>query len=213
MGYDNSYGHFIVIEDGSGNYHWYCHLSHIYVVEGQWVDRNDHIAEMGASGNVTGRHLHYEIRDNSNLYGHVLDVADYMGIPNQVGTYNSNNYPVYRSHVQDVGDQDFVVAYNVSGTTGEAKRVEAIQIMSDEIEYRVHLQDKGWTGWVRGGTYIGTTGESRRLEAIEIRSSRTIVAQAHVQDIGWQNEQIGNDIEIGTTGQSLRLEAFRFRFA
>ena len=47
---------------------------------------------MGATGNVTGKHLHFEIRDSSNQYSHNINPAEYMGIPNAVGSYNSANY-------------------------------------------------------------------------------------------------------------------------
>jgi len=168
---------------------------------------------MGNTGNSRGTHLHYEIRNVTNQYADVFDPAAYMGIPNEVGTYHSDNYPVYRSHLADIGWQCFVSPGNISGTTGESRRMEAIQLMSDEVEYRVHLQDIGWTDWQPGGTEAGTTGESRRLEAIEFRSPKTMVVQGHVEDIGWQDEQVGTQVMIGTTGQSKRLEAFIFRFA
>ena len=64
----------------------------------------------------------------------------------------------------------------IAGTTGEARRIEAIEIrLEDEtlsqysIKYRVHVQDYGWTDWKNNGEMAGTTGESKRMEAIEIR--------------------------------------------
>jgi uncharacterized protein YjdB len=36
---------------------------------------------------------------------------------------------------------------------------------------------------------------------------RTVCANAHVQDIGWQGWRCGSSVSVGTTGQSLRLEA------
>ena len=94
-GYDNAYGNFIVIRnDDDGKYHWFCHLSKINKNTGSKVTRTTVIGIMGATGNVTGKHLHFEIRNQNNTYGDVINPADYMGIPNQVGTYNSKNYPV-----------------------------------------------------------------------------------------------------------------------
>lgn len=212
--YNADYGNFIVIcNDVDTKYYWYCHLRKIYVSEGQRVDRYSNIGLIGATGNVTGKHLHLEIRNKNNKYGNVSNPAEYMGIPNKVGTYNDKNYPIYRSHLQDIGNQDFVSPYHISGTTGQARRMEAIQLMSDEVEYRVHLQDIGWMNWVKGGTFIGTTGEARRLEAIEFKSNREMIVEGHVQDIGWQGERRGVYVGIGTTGKALRLEAFRFKFA
>ena len=212
-GYDKSYGNFIVVQDNdTGLFHWYCHLSKISVSRYAIVNRASQIGIMGKTGNATGIHLHYEIRNPSNLYGDVIDPADYMGIPNEVGSYNTGNYPIYRSHIQDIGWQNYVSPYHVSGTTGESKRIEAIQIMASDIEYRVHQQDIGWSDWVQGNNIAGITGESKRIEAIEFLSGRPIAVEGHVQDLGWQGERQGNYVGIGTVGESKRLEAFKFRF-
>ena len=118
----------------------------------------------------------------------------------------------YRSHIQNIGWQEWKNADEVSGTTGQALRMEAIQINSPDIQYRVHMQGYGWGKWCSNNEVAGTTGESRRLEAIEFKSNRNMSAQGHVQNIGWQKEQQGTHIIIGTEGQSLRLEAFKLKF-
>ena len=41
---------------------YYAHCSKLYVKEGEYVTQNQPIAEVGATGNVTGPHLHFEIR-------------------------------------------------------------------------------------------------------------------------------------------------------
>ena len=63
----------------------------------------------------------------------------------------------------------------LAGTTGQSKRLEAIEIsLSEELTkkydvyYRVHAQDYGWMAWKKNGELAGTTGQSKRLEAIEI---------------------------------------------
>lgn len=212
-GYDKSYGNYIVIRnDVDGKYHWFCHLSAIKKYTGSRVNRSTVIGIMGSTGNSTGKHLHYEIRNASNKYADVVSPADYMGIPNKVGTYNTSNYPIYRSHVQDIGWQNYVSTGNISGTFGQGKRIEAIEIESPEVQYRVHMQDIGWGEWCTNGKMAGTTGQSRRIEAIEFKSNKNMLAQGHVQDIGWQSQKTGKNIIIGTTGQSKRLEAFTFKF-
>lgn len=94
-GYDDSYGNFIVVKDNAtGKYHWYCHLSKINVSVGTKVSRTSRIGIMGSTGNSTGKHLHFEIRNSSNKYADNSDPAEYMGIPNKVGTYNSKDYQI-----------------------------------------------------------------------------------------------------------------------
>lgn len=92
-GFDNSYGNFVVVKSSDDEtFHWYCHLDKIFVKIGLHVSRGTYIGIMGNTGNSTGRHLHFEIRDKSNEYGKVLNPAYYMGIENKVGSYNSINY-------------------------------------------------------------------------------------------------------------------------
>lgn len=94
-GYDKSYGNFITVKDSAtGKYHWFCHLSKINCSVGQSVSRVSKIGVMGSTGNSTGKHLHFEIRNASNAYADTSDPAQYMGIPNQVGTYNSADYQI-----------------------------------------------------------------------------------------------------------------------
>lgn len=92
-GFDQSYGNFIVVKNyEDGKFHWYCHLAKILVGRGERVTRVSKIGIMGRSGKVTGKHLHFEIRNISNKYGDDSNPATYMGIPNQVGTYDSKDY-------------------------------------------------------------------------------------------------------------------------
>lgn len=94
---DDSYGNFIVVKATNGKYHWFCHLSRIDVKENQTVNRLSKIGIMGNTGNTTGKHLHYEIRNESNKYADNINPAEYMGIPNKVGTYDSKNYQIGES--------------------------------------------------------------------------------------------------------------------
>lgn len=97
-GWDDSYGNFIVVKNNAdGKYHWFCHLSKINVSKGTKVTRTSVIGIMGSTGNSTGKHLHFEIRNASNKYADNSNPADYMGIPNKVGSYNTANYQITNS--------------------------------------------------------------------------------------------------------------------
>lgn len=61
-GYDGAYGNKIVVEHEDGTETWYCHLSAINVSVGDAVDNSTVIGLVGATGNVTGDHLHLELR-------------------------------------------------------------------------------------------------------------------------------------------------------
>lgn len=97
IGVDKSYGNYITVKAPDGKFHWFCHLSKVTCSEGQKISRTTKIGVMGNTGNSTGKHLHFEIRNSSNKYADNSNPADYMGIPNKVGSYNSNNYQINNS--------------------------------------------------------------------------------------------------------------------
>jgi murein DD-endopeptidase MepM/ murein hydrolase activator NlpD len=63
-GAERGYGNTVRIRHEFGFETVYAHKSHIRVKPGQRVSRGDHIGDMGATGRVTGVHLHYEVRLN-----------------------------------------------------------------------------------------------------------------------------------------------------
>ncbi|MAC81271.1 MAG: peptidase M23 [Rhodobacteraceae bacterium] len=63
-GWENGYGRLVTIKHDFGIETRYGHMSKIRVKVGQRVSRGDRIGDMGASGRVTGVHLHYEVRVN-----------------------------------------------------------------------------------------------------------------------------------------------------
>ena len=123
----------------------------------------------------------------------------------------------YKTHIQDKGWENWVSNGKTAGTTGKAKRLEAIQIkldgvdssIKDAIQYKVHVQDIGWMNWISDGKTAGTTGKSKRIEAIQIKLNsslkKNIKYRVHVQDIGWTNWKKNGEI-AGTTGKSKRIE-------
>ncbi|AKZ56624.1 putative peptidase [Streptomyces ambofaciens ATCC 23877] len=60
-GYEGSYGYKTVLTLDDGTEIWYAHQSSISVSVGQKVTTGDVIGRVGATGNVTGAHLHMEV--------------------------------------------------------------------------------------------------------------------------------------------------------
>jgi len=124
----------------------------------------------------------------------------------------------YRTHVQDYGWMGYVSNGNISGTSGQSKRLEAIQIKienssySGGITYQTHVQDYGWMGYVSNGNISGTSGQSKRLEAIQIKLTGQIAEyydvyyRVHSQEFGWLAWAKNGEMS-GTSGYSFRLEA------
>jgi LysM repeat protein len=63
------YGFRVVIDHGIDYVTLYAHLSDIYVEPGEVVGKGQVIGLSGANGNITGPHLHFEVRD----FGRLID--------------------------------------------------------------------------------------------------------------------------------------------
>ena len=134
----------------------------------------------------------------------------------------------YRTHVQTYGWQGWKYNGQMSGTSGESKRLEGIEInltnkdYDGGIAYTTHVQTYGWQGsdlddpttWKTDGQMAGTHGESKRLEAIcitltgEMANRYDIYYRVHAQNFGWLDWAKNGD-PAGTAGYSKRLEGIQ----
>ena len=131
-------------------------------------------------------------------------------------------YIKYNTHVQDIGWQDSMYDGETAGTSGQSKRLEAIQINLDNqiyngnIEYSTHIQDIGWQDWKSNGAIAGTSGQSKRLEAIKINLTNEmaenydIYYRSHVSNFGWLGWAKNGEIS-GSTGWHYAIEAIEIK--
>ncbi|MDH6522976.1 murein DD-endopeptidase MepM/ murein hydrolase activator NlpD [Streptomyces sp. SAI-135] len=75
--WSDAYGNQVVIQLADGYYAQYAHLSALSVASGQAVTAGQQIGLSGATGNVTGPHLHFEIRTTPD-YGSDIDPVAYL---------------------------------------------------------------------------------------------------------------------------------------
>ncbi len=126
----------------------------------------------------------------------------------------------YATHVQTYGWEG-QERYDgaISGTEGQAKRLEAIKIRNNtdlegSVEYQVHCQTYGWMDWVMDGEVAGLTGMAKRLEAIRIRltgelaDTYDVYYRVHCQTYGWLG-WAKNGQTAGSTNFAKRLEAIQ----
>lgn len=153
-----------------------------------------------------------------------LGVADANGIVAALGLtkaiVNTNPSVTYQTHVQDYGWQEWKNDGEMSGTSGQSKRLEGINIklqnLSGSVEYQTHVQDIGWQGWKSNGAMAGTSGQSKRLEAIKIKLSGDaankydIYYRVHAQGYGWLG-WAKNGESAGSEGYSKRLEGIEIK--
>lgn len=126
----------------------------------------------------------------------------------------------YKTHVQTFGwENNWRADGTMSGTSGKAKRLEAIQIrlgrnINGGVRYKTHVQTFGWQNWVSNGTTSGTSGLGKRLEAIQIELTGQAAQQydiyyrVHVQSYGWL-DWAKNGQMSGTSGLAKRLEGIQ----
>lgn len=133
----------------------------------------------------------------------------------------------YRVHIQDIGWQSYRSDGLVAGTSGQSKRLEAINLNLGKnyadgspiiggISYNVHIQNIGWQGIRSNGALAGTSGLSLRLEAININLTGEVAAKydiyyrVHAENFGWMG-WAKNGENAGTAGYAYRLEAIEVK--
>ena len=137
----------------------------------------------------------------------------------------------YKTHVQTYGWQDWAANGASSGTTGLAKRLEAIQIKTSApasqggIRYKTHVQTYGWLDWACNGQSAGSAGYAKRIEAIQIvlvkkggaapgstatpykEAPPSVTYQTYISG-GWQ-PTVADKATSGLAGQGKKTEGLR----
>ncbi len=136
----------------------------------------------------------------------------------------------YSTHVQNIGWQKKVSDGEMAGTSGLARRLEAIKInivgenLKGAIKYSTQVQNIGWLDYVTTNVnseeeniaVCGSLGRGLRLEAIkielegEISEAYDIYYRVHGQNFGWSG-WAKNGEESGSMGYGLRLEGIEIK--
>lgn len=64
IGESDIYGQYLQLDHGNGIKSFYAHCSKLCVRKGQTIAAGEKVAESGATGDVTGPHLHFELKRN-----------------------------------------------------------------------------------------------------------------------------------------------------
>lgn len=73
-GYSDSYGNYILLRHSESVYTLYAHCETLLLRQGDSTKQGQEIATVGATGKVTGAHLHFEIRDGDTW----LDPSEFI---------------------------------------------------------------------------------------------------------------------------------------
>ena len=213
-----------------------CHDNTFDAKVGQKVAQGEQLGNMGDKGNATGVHCHIEIAQ------HWYDLSNWQqnqyGIwcfPNETDTddcYFVNDTNIlngmggdwkmipeethkigYRVHLEQDGWQDWKFDGEMAGTTGQAKRLEGLQIdYKGDVYAKAHIQDIGWVdyGKIDINTIIGTEYQAKRLECLCLKGN--FKYRVHLQDTGWTCWTNADGIcTLGSVGQGLRIEAIEIK--
>lgn len=99
--YDYSgWGKYIVVKQIDGLYAIYAHMSKSYKSAGQAVTAGERIGAEGATGQVTGAHLHFELRKIYEDKYSTINPAEYLMLQSKIG--------YAEKVVEDMAEQKFI---------------------------------------------------------------------------------------------------------
>ena len=133
--------------------------------------------------------------------------------------YNSNPIIKYKSYVNNDGWQDYVNQNQISGTTGQSKKIGNLIIndinndtFNGVIEKSFHVSHIGWLDYVEGNTDNLVVDNNHEIEAIKLRLTNDlsklydIYYRVHVADYGWLGWAKNGEI-AGSEGFALGIQA------
>lgn len=143
-----SYGNYVKIKHDNGYYTLYGHMAYntVRVSVGQRVSKGEILGYMGNTGYSFGGHLHFEVRNPSDVRidpTPYLD-ADLPSTSNEVNVYYRVKTQKHQ-WLQEVKNLNDYAGWENSPITGLAIKVD-----KGSIRYRVHLKGKGWLPFVTG---------------------------------------------------------------
>ena len=180
-----------------------------------WTSSNPDVATVDEDGKVTSLSLGETIITVETSNGKKAEC--------KVTVVKQTPKVEYQTHIENIGWQGWKTDGEMSGTSGQSKRLEAIQIQlknnssyKGAIQYQTHIENIGWQGWKTNGEMSGTSGQSKRLEAIQIKltdelaKNYDVYYRVHAQNLGWL-DWASNGESAGTAGYSYRLEGIEIK--
>lgn len=181
-----SYGNCVKIKHNNGMFTLYAHLKSVNVSLNEKVKKGQVIGYMGNTGNSSGAHLHFEVRNKNNVR---IDPTPYLE-----GDFSNNKkitYQVYDNVKKKwlnqitAGEGNGILSY--AGNFGNP--ISGIKI--DKLKYRVHDKVKNkWLPWVIGkSSYAGNLGNP--IDGLQIENATYRVHLKNGNWLSWINKTDG----------------------
>ncbi len=144
------YGNVVFLKDAAGKGHLYAHLDSVRVNAGQKVNSGDVVGTQGATGRVTGSHLHFEVRKRTSpSFGWTQDrESGSLNPQNYVDSFTqkgkTDNY--IKKIQQFVVNEGFSIA--IDGIAGPKTRAGLYKVLQNELnkQYNAGLKVDGIPG-------------------------------------------------------------------
>jgi hypothetical protein len=149
----NGFGNYGKIEHDDGKMTYYGHLSSINLQPGQKVKAGDLVGYSGDTGNSSGPHLHFEVRD----HGSSIDPLNYLSGAEDIGSgangENSTGHPIHGLGLKLSGGAGNLALAKASGGPDVANAAEWSSIKSASGKGSVTYGDVNITMNFPEGTY------------------------------------------------------------
>lgn len=167
-----SYGNYVKIRHDDGYYTLYAHGAYntVQVSVGQRVSRGQRLMYMGNTGESYGGHLHWEVRNSSDVR---IDPTSYLDkdLPSSGPVKDVNVY--YRVKTKDYGWLPEVKNLNdYAGWQNSPITALAIKVDKGSISYKVHVKGGDWlppvTGYNINDFNNGYAGDGRVIDCVQV---------------------------------------------
>ncbi|MBE6002190.1 MAG: hypothetical protein E7239_12595, partial [Sarcina sp.] len=151
-----SYGKHIKVKatvNGETVYIRYCHLNGFKVSKGDYVKAGQQIAVSGSTGNSTGPHLHYEVRNSKDTYNPNLNPKNYL----PGSSFKYSDPTIQKPKITSIK------ANSASEITIKWQKLDYVK--SYEIRRKKAGDGEGWEYYKKVGTTTDTSFKDTGLEA------------------------------------------------
>lgn len=177
-----SYGNYVKIRHDNGMYTLYAHLKSVYVKKNARLKRGEVIGPMGKSGNATGTHLHFEVRNSLDIRINPTEYLD-NDLPNLTEKINVI-YQVYDGNKKRwlpnvLNNTDY------AGNLGNPINAVYINLSEGNVRYRVHEKNNKWLPIVTNrDDYAGNLGKI--IDGVQVDSDEVNISyRVHLLNLGW----------------------------